>query len=318
MTRCKSQHYVPRLHLREFVGSSPKGMIWTYDKVADTQRPSLPERTGAANNFYSPRGLEGNFIDDLDQWLTGVEDKAAPSYRKLCNLEPLAPQERSDFATFVSSLHLRSPAILRAYAEGYAKTIQLATRMRWPTKERFAEEMSATLPPQGVDTMWDMLKSNGYKMEVDIKRGLSIMAASDDVQRILFHRNWYLIRPSAGFFITSDAPVQRVTPKQFHHPAYGDGGFAHVQSEVTMPLAPDLLLLITGQELGGWVNLASGLAVQELNRLRAAGADRFLYAHVRETSIRSLAAECKDSRPSVSITGDRDLAEIEVVHRLKG
>ena len=49
----KRQHYVPRLHLKHFVGTEPKGQIWTYDKETGKKWSGTPENTAVETHFYS-------------------------------------------------------------------------------------------------------------------------------------------------------------------------------------------------------------------------------------------------------------------------
>ena len=75
--RTKNQHYVPRLHLKHFVGSSPKNMIWTFDNELERWRSSTIENTGAQTNFYSVPDGKGGHIDALDDMLTSIENNAS-------------------------------------------------------------------------------------------------------------------------------------------------------------------------------------------------------------------------------------------------
>src|SRR5262245_47888322 len=124
MVRTKRQHYVPRLHLRYLAGENPAGMVWTYDMIEGTWRPSTPENTAVESNIYSVKDQDGNHVDALEEWLTGIESKAAPIYRRMIGGDLPLGQDRADFAVFVSSLYARSPSILRAFAEGLGMASQ--------------------------------------------------------------------------------------------------------------------------------------------------------------------------------------------------
>src|SRR5690242_349243 len=57
--RPKRQHYVPKVHLRHFVGAAPANMIWTFDLVQSRWRTSTIDNTAVQSNFYSVETPEG-------------------------------------------------------------------------------------------------------------------------------------------------------------------------------------------------------------------------------------------------------------------
>src|SRR4029078_1226419 len=118
MTRKKKQHHTPELHLKQFTGSEPAGMVWTYDTQTGLVRPSIPKETGAETNFYALRKDNGEYVDAIEDWLWGVEDKTAGPYERLLAGEIPTGQERAGFTTFIASQFARSPTTRRMYAEG--------------------------------------------------------------------------------------------------------------------------------------------------------------------------------------------------------
>jgi hypothetical protein len=321
--RTAGQHVVPRLHLRRFVGPSPKNMVWTYDMQAGTVRPSRVEETGTQRNFYSPQRDDGTYFDGLEQWLAAVESDAAAPYERLLAGEIPTGQERMDFCTFLASLHLRSPAMINAVAEGYGKMIQHTVGVVWRNREQFErslDQIDADIgtPPSGVsrDDLWEFYQNKeGHVVEVDQKRGLSIMSASNRIQEILYRRHWYLLVATQGFFITSDSPVYRGVPEGQGYGPYGDGGFINPAAEITMPLSPTHALLVTGREKRPGPTLIGREGVQFMNRIRAQGAARLLFSHVRDAGVSKLAAEHKDDGPRIAMTGDETKMAKVVVKR---
>lgn len=322
-TRTKRQHYVPQLHLRRFVGERPRGMIWTHDMQSSKTRPCKPSETGFGTNYYSVRDQAGEWRDDLDEWLRDVENKAAEGYEKLVRGEILQGQTRADFSTFLSSLYLRSPSLIRASAEGYGHFVQQILNVEWGTRERFENQIDkyeASQGPIGItrDELWDFHKDKSrYKIGIDKKRGLNILSSSDDIQRILFNRKWYIILPNDGYFITCDSPVFRFVPEGAGFGAYGDGGFINPAAEVTLPLSPDVCLLITGRDLGSEYLELPRRSVEMLNEMRATSADRFLYSHQADAPLADLGTRFKHAGMRLEIEGGGPYAEVEVRDRLR-
>ncbi len=135
--RTKNQHYVPRLHLKHFIGDTPRGMIWTYDMQREKVRPSKIASTGSQNNYYSVENEDGDYVDILDDWLTDVEGKAVSGYEMLLRGVVPSGQVRMDFSTFVASLYARSPSLLRMHAEMRGQLAQFVLRKNIGTRERF-------------------------------------------------------------------------------------------------------------------------------------------------------------------------------------
>jgi len=316
--RTKNQHFVPRLHLKHFCGDQPKNMIWTYDAEKGATRPSRIEETGAQTNFYSIKREDGTYLDTLEDWLQSVENAAADPYEALLCGEIPEGQSKADFAIFVASLYARSPALIRAYAEGYAQALQMEMDIRWGTRDRFDRFIDKFETDTGQvvkdrDHLFDFWHDKDrFWMEISQKRGLSIMGISDKIADLLFGRNWFLIDTDADFFITCDNPVFRYVDPKLYHPVYGDGGFRNPASEVTLPLSPRRLLMITDHDLPNRHVTISAEGAWNLNGARAYQADRFLYAHTKDDRISALAAKHKDDRPRFEIGGSNGFSEVRL------
>lgn len=307
--RAKSQHYVPRLHLRRFLSVAPKNMIWTYDKQCGTVRPSRIEETGNQNNFYSVKREDGFYDDVLDVWLRGVENDAAAPYEGLLQGHIPTGQAKAEFSVFVSSLYARSPSLIRANARGYAQFLQHITDLQFGTRERFEASIDRYEAESGdrVDceelfASWN--DKDRFIMEISQKKGLSAFAVTDSLTKIFLSRHWYLIEAVGGYFITSDSPVFKFTDPDHWHRIYGEGGFLNPKAEVTVPLSPSLMLLIAGEKVDvGSFNVPAEM-VWNLNGARAYGAERFLYSHVKDDRVAALAARHKDDPPERFVIED--------------
>lgn len=291
-------------------------MVWTYDAERDTVRPSTIENTGASTNFYSSQMPDGTYFDDLDEWLQTVENDAAAPYRLLLDGELPKGQGRADFATFIASSYARSLSIIRAYAHGFARMLELQMDVHLSNRETFnafADKYQAdTGEALDRDSLYEFWRDKErFSIEISQKRGLAAIGISDTIAPLLYERNWYLAYPESGYFITSDSPV--VLDAETVHPIYGNGGFKNPRSFVTFPLSPKVLLVITGHRLAGnFVLRASGVAA--MNEGRAVYAERFLYAHIKDEAVRALAAKYKDTQYRLHISGEskRSLAEVKL------
>src|SRR4029077_4415693 len=122
----KRQHFNPALHLRQFVGSAPKGQVWTYDKQTGRVRPATPENTAVQTHFYSVERDDGTMDTTIEDYLAEVESDAAPVYEGLLRGEiPDYSQPRADFGQFLGLMYVRTPAMRRMAAEIQGRAIQI-------------------------------------------------------------------------------------------------------------------------------------------------------------------------------------------------
>jgi hypothetical protein len=160
---------------------------------------------------------------------------------------------------------------------------------------------------------------SNYTIEVSKESTFLAMAASDKLSEIIDKMKWTLIVAQSGYFITSDNPVVRQVHQKTWHPIYGDHGFLNKTAEVTFPLSPNFLLLLSWNESARDIGALHRDHVGELNAARASHSDRFLFAHVEDKRIARLAEKYKDSRPAMTTQGfgPERFAPIKVARRRK-
>jgi hypothetical protein len=92
---------------------------------------------------------------------------------------------------------------------------------------------------------------------------LAWLYAPDDVVKILTS----LVAPNGSFFVTSDNPCVWFNPLAYRvPPLYRSAGLAMKDIEITMPITPEVLALVTHPpSVSGYLNLTD-MQVQELNR----------------------------------------------------
>jgi Protein of unknown function (DUF4238) len=88
--------------------------------------------------------------------------------------------------------------------------------------------------------------SKRYTINVERTDGLGALGISKKMAEIFYKMEWDLLKPEnpSEFFVTSDHPVTRIIPQRSHS-VYGDGGFMNPNVQVTFPLSPDRLLILT-------------------------------------------------------------------------
>jgi hypothetical protein len=321
----KRQHFIPRVHLKHFAGADPKGQVWTYDAISETVRSGTPENTAVESHFYSAEMPDGTMDTSLEEFLATIEDTAAPIYEALLNHQiPKASQGRADFSVFLGLMVSRTPAMRRMMADVKGRGLQIQS-YAYATNDRafdglmqsMEREEGRVLGPETRELARKaMLDPSGFVMELPKERTLSALNAADGLAPIFFNMTWSVVTPQHGYFITSDNPVVREVDPKTRSPFYGDGGFMNKTAEVIFPLAPQALLFMS------WRNVARQTAfsrdlVNRVNRSIAANSDRYLYAHLCDKRLERLAAEFKNSRPGMTVSGfgPEKFAEVQVMRR---
>lgn len=306
----KSQHHVPVLHLRNFAGPDPKGHVWTYDKQTGRARSSIPEETGFETHFYSVERDDGTMDTRIEDVLAEIESKAAPVYRDLVTGKMCEGQPKSDFANFIACMFARTLSMRRMFAEVLSRGAQIRNHA-YGTNEKAFESLikrsgkdRAPLDQEGKEALRAALTDpSQFIIEISREATLRGLKVMDRLTPIFFNMGWSLVYAKHGYFITSDNPLARASDPKSRSSTYGDGGFLNQTVEVTFPLSPSTILLLTWADNPSPMFEVSRDAVEGWNMMRAAHAERFLYAHIDDKRVSQLAARQKESRPRMVIEG---------------
>jgi hypothetical protein len=306
----KSHHYSPVLHLRNFVGDAPAGHVWTYDKQSGSSRSSIPEETGFETHFYSVERDDGTKDTTVETFLADVESKAAPVYRGLLEGRLPEGQLKADFANFLAAMFARTPSLRRMFGEMKSRALQIhnyAHGINDKAFESFVQrsgEGRPALDENGLEALRNaLLDPSQFEIEVSRESTLKCLGVMDRLTPLFFKMGWTLVYPAHGYFITSDNALTRAAdPKSVSH-IYGDGGFINKSVEVTFPLSPKIMLLMTWAENPSPQLEAPREATDGWNRARASHAERFLYAHIDDKRIAQLAIDQAQSRPGMTTQG---------------
>jgi len=325
----KGHHTIPRLHLQHFVGLEPHGQVWTYDKTTGREWSAIPEETSVQTHFYSAEQADGTMDTRIEEFLGRVESNAAPVYEQLlAHRVPNVSQERVYFAEFLAFMYTRTTAMRRMAAHAFGRTAQIH-HYAYASNPKAFEALTRRVEAEKGELMDPVIKeqirqemlnpSGAYVMQLPQVSTFMVLAASDKLAPILNKMKWTLVDAEDGYFITSDNPLVRWVDPTTRHPIYGDLGFENKTAEVTFPLSPRKLLLLSWQEAVPERASFPREHVDYANAARAGHSERYVYAHTNDTRIKDLAAKYKDSRPDVTTQGfgPKTFAPIEVARRSK-
>lgn len=324
--RTKRHHYVPEFYLRHFLDEHDQ--VWIYDKRAEhveaSIRSSDPSNVGVQGNIYSVRKDDGTYDDRLDEWLQGVEDKAAPIHRKLMSGIMVEGQEKADYAVFLSSLATRTPAILNRIAELHGAYIQSRTEKTLADEQRFRKEIEDfkkspfCADPDNIDieAIANFLKNRGYKLRIHQQAGLRAFQVTDKLTDKFFEMEWNLYNSKGRKLVTSDNPLVQT----FIGTAPTKEQCAKPIELVTLPLSPSVMLELR------WKNGASrkvrrpSKEVSGLyNSIRAANAEQYVFASSRDAGIAALVQKYRDRKMDIDLNmfgRVEEFAPMEVARKL--
>jgi hypothetical protein len=321
-SRTKKQHVVPRFYLSKFC--DPDGLVWTYSG-GDMPRGDKPEATAVETNFYSPIGADGERFDEAEKILAVIEGNAAPLWDNLCAGKVLIGREREHIALFLAAQYLRSPSVIGAGAELMASLAHHTARFIAANREahdqsidNYEEETCNKISPEEREEMRKFMSDpNNFSINVLRSAGLPMLGGIANLANIFLNMRWLVGRSKDQHLVTSDSPVTRISDPATHSPVYGDGAFANKTVRVSFPLTPTRIVELTwqGEERERVLEIPKAMA-RELNGIRAAQAERFVYASKRDLGIAKLCEKWLErEKPPKIITGI-DTPSIQVKRKL--
>jgi hypothetical protein len=316
----KRQHFVPQFYLRRFANFVPREEIWTYDAKMGTVRSSTVENTGFERYLYSPKLNDGSRLDDLEDFMSKIENRAASLYDRLLGGARIIGQDRADLASFFALMFVRTDSFRRQYAKMTANQTQLRLQMTAAHDGAFANFISrfeadrGTISDEEKDIMREaMNKSNEFTVKMSKDWSLRALRFQDTLAPLLFDMRWVIMRANPpDYFITGDNPFVKALPDRHRDRLVGEG-FANRCIEVTLPLSSDRCLLAHWHKEPLRAFDLSRHDVKATNRLRAVFAERFLFCHKYDAGVERLAAKYRTTRPSVQLGfGADEYSEVEL------
>ena len=298
----KAHHTVQRFHLAQFVGYAPKGHVWIYDNRTGVPRSAIPENVSVENNFYSFERKDGTWDNVLDDWITNVEGKATPVYTKLLEGKiPPYSQDKYDFAQYLALTYVRTRAARRMSAETIGQMMQVRhyahagnPKVFEASVARYEKDTGKVLTPEAkAGLKQTLLDPSRFTLVLPKELSFSAFHVLDDLTDIFVRTHWSLVDAGSGFYITSDNPLLRIVPGQ---PPRRDWGFRHKTMEVTFPLSPRRMLVLTHEKPPAERWIASKGSVSEQNEGRALRCEFELYCHLEHKLISKLSAHFKGKR----------------------
>jgi len=229
-------HYSPQFYLRQWAGAD--GRLFRYHRPHSVTVVSKlsPEHTGFEDYLYTvdggddPQILEKGFFSNVDNY-------AAPILEALTQLGPdlvilrnghFTDDQKSDWARFINSLHVRGPHSLAEI-----NTVLQGT-MRDQFEQKYGEAYRATKQPGDPESVYEHAQRYVPSWWADAhKLLLPQMIDQEEIGHLLVNMIWAVLDLSDAphFLLTSDRPY------------YASHGLLSSECLVGMPLSPTRLFV---------------------------------------------------------------------------
>ncbi|MGI9101660.1 MAG: DUF4238 domain-containing protein [Terriglobales bacterium] len=249
----KKQHIIPRCYLKAWcdpdtpVGQTP--YIWRVSKDGSSKRKKSPEKSFTQTDKYTFVLSTGERDLTLEDTLAGIEDAFVNIMPNVRNHDALTPEARAWLCLFSSAMHTRTSAMGKHWA-----TQQEEFRRKVVAMEE-AHGARPTLSAQ-------LAESNRHAHQNFIATSLEVQTPMLFAMRI----NIFFTGPGLHL-ITSDTPCVWFNPEAYKRPPlFRHPGLMQKDIEVTLPLDPHHILLISHKDLGECYLPAGEPLVEEYNR----------------------------------------------------
>lgn len=277
------QHYVAKFNLEYF--TDEVGFINIFDANENRYRKSSARDAAVINNFYTTLDTEGNKSYGIEEYLSKIENSAAPIFRKINNGDyNLSEEDKTYLAIYVSLQLHRTPKYReqtnRLVKEVSKKMLQVMASNTELFEKKMESVLKEKVTPDKIKELQKFVFDDQYDISVPQEYSLNFLIENHlDIAKLIIQFKWtLLIAPQNGLFITSDSPLSMVQTKK-HHPMFDGPGFLIDGTETTLPLTPKVCLYFS-QKSGQTSSLPiSRELVRMINIRTVYNSTRFLFSN---------------------------------------
>jgi hypothetical protein len=222
----KSEHYIPQFYLKNFTKKrDKKSPTYVLDLKTNKIRGSSIRKIAFENNFCNIKTKDSNVIISIEEALSNIESKIAPSLEKLIyHLNPniLSGEERFQISSFFSLLLSRNP-----------RQRELHKQITKEIKKKVGKKMTPEFEK----------KITSSENELKLLMFREIKMYLDEISPIFYKMNWSI--GLGNFFArihTSDNPLVRYNPRKVKFRS--TLGLLCEGIQLILPLTPSICLFM--------------------------------------------------------------------------
>ncbi|WP_194725444.1 DUF4238 domain-containing protein [Noviherbaspirillum malthae] len=274
-----AQCYTKPWHDPDSVGTKMTPYVWVFDKDGSVAKRRAPINLFTETDIYTFLAPDGSRDLWLEHGLQELEDKFTRIRNKTFFRDVWPDAEQTAWLlSFVSTAHLRTRSFRNFHADQWRGIRQRMEEMAEDMRQATPEQRRAAAISSAIGR-----SDRGASLSVEDVRRLE----ENPLQHLLpsFMRTELPIMARMSMavlrtndplgFVTSDTPAVYFDPTAYkRQPIYRSPGLACIDIEVTLPLSPQLCLILTHRpDFHGYIDISSE-ALNELNRLRIAHCDQ--------------------------------------------
>lgn len=271
----RKQHWIPQSYLSAWcdpdIPENHEPYVWMFSKDGHTAKHKAPKNIFWENEMYTIHRGNGERDLTLEHGLQGLEDFFARLRRdKLINRIELTPEDRALLLLFVAAMKVRTISqrdhMQKQWGEALKMMDSLAEQVAKMTKEE--KEKFAAMQPLSSGSGKSLSREQVHNLaSKPLQHTLFPMIIS---QANIFSQMHIAIigaKITPGF-ITSDSPCVWFDPEAYKRPPfYRAVGLGYKTVEVTLPVSPEQIILISwNEQYDGYMELNYDQIVDELNR----------------------------------------------------
>ena len=245
------QHWVPASYLRAWCDPDSEYLqnpyVWRFSKDGSEVRAKSPQNLFRETDMYTFTDQDGRPDLAIEQGLSRLEDRFERLRRdKIMSCQPMGNDDKATFFLFVATARFRTRRSRGHWKRQLGKSVELGDRIAENIESLSSEEKAArgnlSLPPSGPTFSTEELRALA---EQPLQLMLPIVTESE-AGFLSGMTTTILCTPGDAVFITSDAPVVWFDPELYKMPPfYRNLALGYETIQVTMPIAPSRLALIT-------------------------------------------------------------------------
>ena len=256
MTKQKKQHIIPNCYLKAWcdpnIPSGQSAFIWRVPKDGGKSFRRSPEKSFTSTDRYTIQLPNGERDLTLEDTLADLESKFVQIRDRIKRRDKLTDTDRANLCLFTAGMHGRTYDA----GEHWRKTQQ---RVHDVVVD--LEHAHGSTPKTSLETAALLAIAPQHRLILGLKHEAPIYFQMEMT---------FMVADDPIGFITSDSPCSWYNPKAHTLPPfYRSPGLAHKDIEVTMPITPQIIMLISHHKFEPYMPVGSFFVDQVNHRTRA-------------------------------------------------
>jgi hypothetical protein len=251
----KAQHWVPKSYLKEWCDPDAppthEPYVHVFAKDGGSHRVKPPAKIFTERDLYTISREDGQRDLRLEHGLSGLEASFAEIRRDfLARRRALPTARHAKLMAFVAAMHSRTPAMRDHHLDFWGEVLEMGERLERRMKTASEEERRAAavfIPP--ADDRQSMTMDDVRRVVASPMEHILVPSIAGEIRYLPLMRAHVLCTDDDVGFITSDSSVCWFDP-EWHKkpPLFRNPSLSTELLEITLPLSPHQMLLITHQQ----------------------------------------------------------------------